>query len=286
MLKTVQIQSHAGVHIRSFDDWARYALPPDRKGLHWKPGRSACELGRIWTADGEPAAPRQLAELLESHGGTRGMSILSGITERETPLPFGSRGPRCHDLALHAEQDGRAVTICIEAKADESFGGTITRELSAARKRAAKREGGHTRFPERLDRLTCSLLGLRAFQDDQHQLLAKVVADLPYQLLPAIAGTLLEAGHRKASKAVFVVHEFRTRKTTNANLDTNADALNRFLRVFMSANGARAGANFALENGHIVGPILVTPRLVSGTDKIPCDIPLFIGKIRTDRLTT
>ena len=283
-MTSVQIQGYAGVPIRSFDDWARYALPPARNEVHWQPDRSACELGRIWTVRGEPAVPDQLAQLLESHEGTRRMVILSGITERETLLPFGNRGPRCHDLALQAEQDGRAVTICIEAKADESFGRTITQELSTARKRAAKREGGHTRFPERLDWLTCSLLGLRAFEDAQHQVLDGVVADLPYQLLPAIAGTLLEAGHRKASKAVFVVHEFRTAKTANANLDANADALNRFLRVFLSANGASAGESFELGCGHIVGPISITERHVEGTTKIPCDIPLFIGKIRTDLL--
>jgi hypothetical protein len=284
-MPSVLIQNNEGTPIRSFDDWARFALPTPRNELHWEPDRSACELGRIWTADGEPAVPHELAELLESNDGTRGMAILSGITERETPLPFGNRGPRCHDLTLQAEQQGRAVTVCIEAKADEPFGGTITRELSAATKRAAKREGGHTKFPERLDWLTRSLLGLRAFEDDQHNVLAKAVADLPYQLLPAIAGTLLEAAHQKSSKAVFVVHEFRTTKTTDANLDANADALNRFLRVFLSANGASVDENFALKNGHIVGPIPITPRLVTRTDKIPCDIPLFIGKIRTDRLT-
>jgi hypothetical protein len=43
----VQIQNYAGVPIRSFDDWESYALPPARKELHWKPDRSACELGRI-----------------------------------------------------------------------------------------------------------------------------------------------------------------------------------------------------------------------------------------------
>jgi hypothetical protein len=212
------------------------------------------------------------------------MAILSGITERETPLPFGNRGPRCHDLALQAERDGRVVTICIEAKADESFGGTITQELSSARKGAAKRENGHTRFPERLDWLTHSLLGLRAFEGAQHQVLDEIVADLPYQLLPAIAGTMLEAEHLKASKAVFVVHEFRTAKTADANLDANADVLNRFLRLFLSANGASAGQNFRLENGQIIGPVQIPERPVTGIDRIPSDIPLYIGKIRTDLL--
>jgi hypothetical protein len=284
-MTSIQIRGNGGTPIRSFEDWESHALPSARKKLHWKPDRSACELGRIWTANGEPAVPRQLAQLLESHESTKRMVILSGITEWETPLPFGDRGPRCHDLALQAEQDGRVVTICIEAKADESFGGAIKKELTAARNRAAKREGGHTRFPERLDWLTHSLLGLRAFDDDQRQVLANDVANLPYQLLPAIAGTLLEARHHGASKAVFVVHEFRTAKTEDANLDANADALNCFLRLFLSANGASAGEDFALENSHIVGPILVAERHVTGSDRIPSQIPLLIGKIRTNLLT-
>lgn len=279
-----QIQGYAGVPIRSFDDWESHALPPARKKLHWKPDRSACELGRIWTADGEPTVPRQLTQLLESHEGTRSMLILSGITERETPLPFGNRGPRCHDLALKAEQNGRVVTICIEAKADESFGGTITEELSTARKRVAKRKGSHTRFPERLDWLTHSLLGLRAFEDAQHQVLTEAVADLPYQVLPAIAGTLLEAERQKACKAVFIVHEFRTAKTADANLDANANALNRFLRVLLPANGTNVCQNFTLENGQIVGPILIAERPVIGAERISPGTSLFIGKIRTDLL--
>ncbi len=78
------------------------------------------------------------------------------------------------------------MTVCIEAKADESFGGKVAEELRKARKRPV------TRFPERLDWLTRSLLGLPAFEDDQFLVLSDVVANLPYQLLSAIGGTLLE----------------------------------------------------------------------------------------------
>jgi len=186
-MTSVQIQSYAGVPIRSFDDWESHALPPPRKELHWKPDRSACELGRIWTASGEPAVPRQLVQLLESHEGTRGMGILSGITERETPLPSATRGHAATIWRLQAEQEGRVVTICIEAKADESFGGTITRELSNAKKKGGNAKGGHTRFPERLEWLVTHCWGFVRLTDGQ--VLAEVVADLPYQLLPAIAGT-------------------------------------------------------------------------------------------------
>lgn len=156
-MTNVKIKSHAGDPIRSFIDWEKHALPPERRKLHWKKGRSAYELGWSWTANGEPAVPCELIQLLDSHEGTTRIVILSGITEHETTLPFGNRGPRCHDLALRAEQDGCAVTVCIEAKADESFGGTVAKELINARKRPV------TRFPERLDWLTRSLLGLQAF---------------------------------------------------------------------------------------------------------------------------
>lgn len=124
-MTNVQIQSHAGEPIRSFSDWEKYGLPPDRRERHWKEGRSAFELGRSWTANGEPAVPSELIELLDSHEATRNTVILSGITEHETTLPFGKHGARCHDLALHAEQNGCVVTVCVEAKADEPFGGTI-----------------------------------------------------------------------------------------------------------------------------------------------------------------
>lgn len=114
-------------------------------------------------------------------------------------------------------------------------------------------------------------------------MLSPDVADLPYQLLSAIGGALIEAENRHASKTIFVVHEFRTVATEDANLDANADALNRFLGLLLSANQGVV-ENFKLERGHIIGPISITDRPVPGADKIPHHIPLFIGKIRTDLL--
>jgi len=83
---------------------------------------------------------------------------------------------------------------------------------------------------------------------------------------------------------VLVIHEFRTIKTEDVNLDANAAALNHFLRLFLSANNAAVNEDFELESGQIIGPILITDRSVEGPIKIPYHIPLFIGKIRTDRL--
>jgi hypothetical protein len=273
----VQIKGYAGQQIRSFSDWYKHALPPDRRERQWKEGRSEFELGREWTANGEPAVPTGLSQLLDSHEGTRGTVVTGGITQRETTLPFSNHGARCHDLALRAERDGCLVTICIEAKADESFGGTVAEELTKARHRPV------TRFPERLDWLTRSLLGLPAFIDDERCMLSDVISGLPYQLFSAIGGTLLEAHLQSATMAIFVVHEFRTTATADSKLEANANALNSFLRLFNATNSVADG-RLPLCTGQILGPISITERPTAGATPLPCHIPLFIGKIRTDRL--
>jgi hypothetical protein len=279
----VQIQGYAGEPIHSFGDWERYALPPERKKPHWVQGRSAYELGFSWAAGGEPTVPSELIQLLDSREETRGIAIFSGITEHETRLPFSRVGSRCHDLASRARQDGHEVTICVEAKADEPFGGTVAEELLKARNRVKEKKQTSTKFPNRLDWLTRSLLGLPAFQDEQLKFLSDAVAELPYQLLAAIGGTLLEAKLQKAVKAVFVVHEFRTSKTAVAKMNANSQVLNGFLRLLKLRN-AGVDKGVELEIGHIFGPILMLDCPPAGRFKIPPDIPLFIGKIRTDRL--
>lgn len=273
----LQITSHTGEPIRSFSDWEKYALPPERRKRHWKKGRSAFELGWSWTASGQPAVPAELVQLISSHEATRGTLILSGITEHETTLPFSKRGARCHDLALRGKQGSHVVTICVEAKADESFGGTVAEELGKARKRPV------TRFPERLDWLTRSLLGLPAFEDDRCSALSTVVSELPYQLLSAIGGTLLEAKLQHASKAIFLVHEFRTVATVEAKLNTNAKALNGFLRFLLSANQGGTTPP-EIRSGQLVGPIWITDHPAKEAIKMPSQIPLFLGKVRTDRI--
>lgn len=278
-MDAIEIRGHAGELIRSFNDWETHAMPPDRKLKHWKEGRSAFELGRIWMEKGEPCVPAEFLHILESHTATRGTVIGHGITEHETILPFGNRGPRCHDLALYAVHNGSGITICIEAKADESFGGTVAEELLKARKRPA------TRFPERLDWLTRSLLGVPAFNDEGRAVLSDVISGLPYQLFSAIAGTLLEAEINKATKAVLVVHEFRTALTTDAKMEANASALDGFLRLLLAKNGS-ADANFRLERGQLFGSVSIIDRATTHARKMPSHIPLLIGKIRTDRIAS
>jgi hypothetical protein len=233
-------------------------MRPERKLKHWEEGRSAFELCRVWMEHGEPSVPLELVQLLESHDTTKGSVIRCGTTEHETNLPFGNRWPRCHDLALKADQSDSIVTICIEAKVDETFGGTVKEELSKARNRPV------TKFPERLDWLTRSLLGVPAFDDEEHAVLSSVIAQTPYQLL-----------------SVLVVHEFRTALTTDDKMDANASALDHFLRLLLAWNNA-ADETFQLQRGKLFGPVQIVERTAAGLRRIPFNIQLFIGKIRTD----
>lgn len=272
-METLEIRGYAKQPkqpIHSLSDWEKYGMPPDRKSRHWKEGRSACELGRIWTTNGEPAVPAVLTELLNSHDATRGTVISSGITEHETQLPPGTHGPRCHDLALFGKQGQSAITICVEAKADEPFGATVEDELRKVQKKLS------TGFLERLDWLTRSLLGLPAFKDEGHNTVSDQIRHLPYQLLTATAGTLLEAENQHSTKAILVIHEFRTPKTCDEKMECNASELSRFLRLLLQQNGAPHG-NFELHCGQLIGPLPLR--------EWPVKIPFFVGKIRTTILT-
>ena len=273
----VEIVGCAGQPIRTFAEWEHSALPPERKALHWKEGRSAFELGYAWTGTGQLALPSQLARLLASCEGTRRTAIVSGATEHPTALPFGAAAPRMHDLMLRAVRDSSPSVICIEAKADESFGRTVQEELDAALQRPV------TRFPDRLDWLTRLLFGMPAFSDDRRALLNPTLGKLRYQLLAAVAGTLLEARVQRAATAVFVVHEFRTARTEDCKLESNADDLNRFLSFFHRKNGGPE-LDCSLNPEEMIGPISIAAWSLLGEGPQAEPIPLFIGKIRTDRL--
>jgi hypothetical protein len=125
------------------------------------------------------------------------------------------------------------------------------------------------------------LLGVPAFKDDKHLVLSDVVSGLPYQLLTAIAGTILEAQIQEATIAVFLVHEFRTMATVDAKLEANARALNSFLCLLYSVNRG-PDEELQFRPGEIMGPISIIERAVTGAASMPWQIPLFIGKIRTN----
>jgi hypothetical protein len=274
MQETYDLYGWSGYPIRDFNDWQENGMPPERKRQQFVPGRSAYELSVLYTSNGKPTVPAVLRCILDSHDETKGVVIEKGKVELETPLPCSPRGNRCHDLAFDGSLPPYDLFISIEGKADEPFGDTVENEFQKALRRPV------TDFPQRLEWLTQSLLGVPGFIDPQHKALNPAVKSMGYQLFAGLAATLLEARDRGAKRAIFIVHDFRTAKTSDAKMQTNAEALDSFLRLLLRSNGA-TNDEFKLERGRLLRfPVL--PRRVYPA--LPSEIPLYIGKIRTDLL--
>jgi hypothetical protein len=92
-----------------------------------------------------------------------------------------------------------------------------------------------------------------------------VVGELPYQLLAALAGTLIEAELRGAEQAVFVVHAFEPDALDQERIATNKEGFRRFVTALPGAGSE------AIETGMPRGPLSVP-----GGEGIPA-MPLFVG---------
>lgn len=269
-----------GCAINSFADWASFAIPQARREKQWKAGRSAYELGKRWTAFGKPSLPLEVQNCLDSHPATSGINFEVGYTEKDTKLPFGRMG-RNHDLVLHGRNLRDHITVCIEAKSDEPYDKKVETVLANARAEAAKRPNGSTKFPERLEWLSQSLLGKSAFENAQLEDIAGWIGTLRYQLFAAFAGTLIEASLRGSNVAVLLVHEFRTSLTVETNLTRNSNDLNAFLKILVESNSMEWEDHKPGWN-RLVGPLRILERQVNGSIPLPTKIDLYLGKVFTD----
>jgi hypothetical protein len=233
-----------GTPIEKWQDWAR----PKRE-YQWVSGRSAMELGKVWFRHGNLSMPREMSNLFQNEKRLNGLELSEGKPEHVTKLPEGteSRG-RNHDLWLIGNTINDKVTICIEAKADEPFGDNTV----AAHGVKAVKDNKSSRVPERIRKLLALVPG----DPDKWQ-------GIRYQLLTALTGTAIQAKIDKSDFAVFVVHEFRTWKTSPENHDRNALDFETFLNTI--------GIEWTNKNPEILyGPVKV--------DGIDC----YVGKITTE----
>lgn len=201
--------------------------------------------------------PDELLRVLSTHGdfGT----VLEWEAEPESLVSFdGYGGPANIDVLAWARDAGGRFVLAIEAKADESFGPLVGRALTDAleRKMASPSSNGLARIEE----LACCLLG--AAQTGLPRL-----DRLRYQLLTASAAALSYAKVVGANRAVVMVHEFRTSRTKQENLDRNGRELVLFLKRLGVGDAER------VLRGEMVGPIAVP-----GGGRFKNPPPLYIGK--------
>lgn len=203
--------------ITTWQEWT-----PPKKAIHWRDGRSAMELAKSWFRAGQVSPPQEFLDVLQTMPGSQSLTLLKGIPELVTQLPIRGEG-RNHDLWLLGKIGRRQVTICVEAKVDEPYG---DHTIAGYNEKAVQRQKGGTptRVPARID----ALLGIIDADPAAWR-------DVRYQLLTALAGTILQARLDNSPIAVLAIHEFRTAKAGPVKLTENAADLARMLTALGGA---------------------------------------------------
>lgn len=242
-----------GPVITDLDSWFKYA-PPVSGSAQWKDYRSAKELGQAWCRYGQVRCPEEVSSVLAVRKETRGLVIEQAVAEME--IPFDEFRPgRNADLALwgHLENQRGRVVVTVEAKADEAFGKTIEQARAQA--------SDTSNIPERIARLSRGIIG----RDVDH-----LVGPLGYQLFYALAATAAIARDKQADLGVLIIHEFVSLAIDFDKLIDNANDLKAFVRAIPGWDKQ------SLKAGYLLPPIRLT-----GSESVPNDVHVSIGKIRT-----
>jgi hypothetical protein len=125
----------------------------------------------------------------------------------------------------------------------------------------AEARNERTQTGKRVEELSQAIFG-RSYSSDASQ------GSLRYQLLTAVAGTMIEATEKSANKAIFIVYEFRTPKSNLKKVQKNERALNEFVAYLTHG-----------ELTEVTPGILHGPFHVFGGSRIDVHIPLYIGKV-------
>jgi len=242
--------------ISSLHEWETHAGP--KSANQWVDGRSAKEAARAWLDGNGKSLPIEIEAALRANkffGPPQ-----SWIAEPEAKLKFDSfRGePRNSDLVVRINDKNGDYVMAVEAKADEPFGGTIQKTIQAAEAKLIKSPRSN---------------GLKRVRQLKEAILGNAVTDIEldigirYQLLTACAGLLCEAERNSYGRALMLIQEFVTDKTSDRKHQRNREDLNAF--VLHISHGKVS----TVETGLIYGPFRVP-----GSPILKNDIDLFIGK--------
>jgi hypothetical protein len=162
-----------GNAISNLGDWERFVFS-SRKARHWKVGRSAFSLADfIINNDGE----QKIIELVSAQI-NENFTLDLAHPEYEARFDKYDHG-REHDLGMFGKTiTGKKIFIGVEAKVDESFGGTIAAAYQAAKTKELNNVS--TNAPKRIEELLKFNFKTIKVSDFK----------LSYQLLFSTAGTL------------------------------------------------------------------------------------------------
>lgn len=244
----------AGCEITDLETWKKYA-PPAQREIHWQEYRSAKELANAWCRKSKVCSPKEFTDLLSKRADTQSFKIEQAVAEMQIKFDQFPGGRRNADLALWGQSKKKKIAITVEAKADESYGNTIGKMVAGAKKKKK------SNIEERISQLSRGIIGRDV--DDS-------INPLRYQLFHALAATAVLAKEINARLGILVIHEFVSLNIDFDKLVENSNDLKLFVQAIPGWE------NKSLKTGRLLTPIRLT-----GSDYIPKDVWVSIGKIRT-----
>lgn len=231
------------VAVYSVDEWFA-ACPPKGGEKQWKDGYSAKESAKAWFREGRLVLPREIGSLLASHVDFQSFRLGTVNPEVCTRLDEYRQG-RNADAIVTGVAGKKRTLLAIEAKASETFGEQIEDRLQSAI--------SGTNLPERINNLSLAVFGRLVLTVDAQ------LGTLRYQLLHALAATVIEATARGAEQAAFVIHHFPNARRTNEEAFADFAA---FVRVLA---------------GVAVPPGVLMRVSIPGSDTVSRNLPLYVG---------
>jgi hypothetical protein len=227
--------------IASLADWLRLS-PPAGGADQWVEHKSAMSCAQAWLADAATGGPPEVLALLRSHPDFQ--DVVLDSAEPEVKQVFDRRlgNTRNTDVQVVARDSFGMVAISVEAKAGEPFGETVAEALIDGVE--VRRDTPRSTKLDRVDELARSIVPPPCRGTPG-------LGVLRYQLLTATAGALAWAAAQGARRAVLVVHEFVTPRTSDDQHAQCASDLQAFIRRLSGDPQADC------PDGQLVGPFSV-----------------------------
>ncbi len=166
------------------EDWKSFLAEPDKQ---WKSGYSAKALAYCWQEAND--FPKDVRRVFERSGFPifQSIEMLFALPEYKVPLPPYYARPSQNDIFILAKGNNQLVSIMVEGKVSEPFGGTI----------AEWKKDNSKGKQERLGFLLNTL-----------QIENKKIDHIRYQLLHRTASAIIEARRFNAENVLVLIHSF------------------------------------------------------------------------------
>ena len=241
----MKVVDSQGREISDLDQWRSRVFDGTSKSGHWKKGRSAYSLAEfIMDRKGDAWLDKRISSVLSRH-----IELERATPEYLAKFDSYPGNPSNLDLGVIGSVGRLALRtslfVGVEAKVDETFGGTVGSRYSSAMK--TRTAGKNTNAPERVKGLLSRYFAANDSPDSSR------FADIRYQLLTGTAGTVAQ----QKDVSVFCVLVFKTREYNEQDGKRNQADYERFIEAARGKPLMRDGADSWADEVRLGGKRLV-----------------------------